>query len=212
MCVFTDSKLGYGKVFHNFNMLINKTLFTYLLCLFDSIPASFLFVISWLLNGGLTYLGISCWIIHDGTASCITNHNVWRIDALLNFHTTLTLFSIIYEAVQCDNCHVYTWNIIFCNFNTVYVETLASHETQGQVTQQNIYHLLNSSELSSLCCSCLRRSSWLLFLAVTFQPIFVGHWFINIWTNVVHMNDLRCLTTLHWCFHRFHSIWYGPGI
>ena len=28
MRVFTDSKLGYGKVFLNFNMLINKTLFT----------------------------------------------------------------------------------------------------------------------------------------------------------------------------------------
>jgi hypothetical protein len=66
----------------------------------------------------------------------------------------------------------------------------SSHATKSE---WNIYHLLNSSELSSLCCSCLRRSSWLLFFAVTFEPIFVGHWFINIWTNVVHMNDYASL-------------------
>ena len=61
MRVFTDSKLGYGKVFHNFNMLINKTLFTYIFCacLTVFLLLSSLFVISWLPNGGLTYLVIS---------------------------------------------------------------------------------------------------------------------------------------------------------
>jgi hypothetical protein len=54
---------------------------------------------------------------------------------------------------------------------------IESHATKSE---WNIYHLLNSSELLqvSLCCSCLRRSSWLLFFAVTFEPIFVGHWFM----------------------------------
>ena len=45
MHVFTDSKLRYGKVFHNFNMLINKTLFSHLLCLFDGIPYSCFFLV-----------------------------------------------------------------------------------------------------------------------------------------------------------------------
>jgi hypothetical protein len=124
--------------------------------------------------------------------------------------------SLHYEEDQCDNCRIYTWNIMFCNLNTVQRKyIITGHETQ--VTQQkskwNIYHLLNSSVLSSLHWRLWDVRRMIVSCCGSLQSFAVGNWIVYIRTNILFGIAAR-LGFTHVLFHfiRLYDMVYGPGI